>query len=208
MARVDKFAPLDRRWVDTLSPIIRAIVGGAFVAFSSYATIFLFAADIEPILHDRASLGLFADRYWFGWLLAFMFFVGEIMSAERWPKAYLAILVPDTIYTSRQMYPGFHEVFRVLMTDMITVMIILVFVGVGVFLIAYAAEWSKARWMAGWLLLSVTNIGLILLDQLQYAIIATSGELSIFCGYIVARFGEALLFGARRKSTSTARATA
>lgn len=194
----DPFAPLPRTWLDATMPIVRAIVGAAFVAFSSYATVFLFAADVEPIFHDRTTIGPFADRYWYGVLLAAFFFLGEIYMAERHPRGYRAILIPDTIYTARQMYGGFAAVLGVLALDLSGLAFTLAIAVVGAALIAYGAGWLL-RW---WLLIWLAAGGIIWFVgwawSLEYARLMFAFLSAGYCGYIVARFGEVFLFGRRR----------
>src|ERR1051325_5717253 len=99
-------APLPRDWIDDSLPVARALVGAGFVAFSSYATVTLFGNDILPIIGATRRIGMMDDRFWLGLLAALLLFVGEIMTAERAPAIYGAILIPDTRYTARQMQAG------------------------------------------------------------------------------------------------------
>lgn len=194
----DPFAPLPRTWLDTSMPIVRALIGAAFVAFSSYATIFLFADDIQSIFHERTTIGPFADRYWYGMLAAVIFFLGEIYTAEKWPRAYRAVLVPDTIYTARQMYPGFAAVLSVLALDFSGMLFVLALAIGSAVLIAYGAGWAL-RW---WLLIWAVAGGIIIFTgwawSLEIARLILAILMAAYSGYIVARFGEVFLFGKRR----------
>ncbi len=156
---------------------------------------------------DRVSLGLVADRYWIGLCAAVVFFLGEIASAERYPRTYMFFIVPDTIYTTRQLYPTLAEAFRILFVDVGATVLVCGLLGLLVFLTVYAAYWRKAPWLALWLLASVVDVGLVALDRPSYAAIAAAGTYALFFGYIVARFGEALIFGQRRKLTAAKAAT-
>lgn len=195
----DPMAPLPRTWLDATMPLFRGVVGAAFVAFSSYATVFLFATDIFPIVGERTQIGPFPDRYWYGILLAIGFFVGEIYTSERWPRAYRAILIPDTIYTARQMYAGFSAALNVLAYDVGQLWSILGLLAGVVLLLAYGAGWSVKGWLGAWLLASIV-VGFVGWGfSLDDARLLLAILLSLYCGYIVARFGEAFLFGRRRK---------
>lgn len=196
--RRDPLAPLPRTMIDAAGPVVRGGVGALFVAFSSYATVFLFASDVQPILGDRMTLGAWPDRYWAGVLLALAFFLGEVFSSERYPRLYRAILVPDTIYTARQLYLGLHAGLRVLVTDQASLLLVLALIAGGVLLVAYGAGFSLRLWFAAIVLSGGVAYLTFLLADLATAQIMLAGLLALYIGYIVARFGEALLFGRRR----------
>ncbi len=198
----DTLAPIPRHWLDLTMPFFRALIGAAFVAFSSYATVFLVATDIQPLMKEQMSIGLFADRYWFGIGLALTFFLGELYTAERWPRGYVAILIPDTIYTARQMWPGMAMAARLLTVDVASLLLVLALIGGFVLLIAYGGGWSFARWLAGWLVVSAAILLIGSFVALDIAQLLLSCSTALYCGYIVARFGESLLFGKRRKAPS------
>lgn len=198
----DTLAPIPRTWLDLTMPFFRAFIGACFVAFSSYATVFLVAADIQPLVRDQISLGLLADRYWLGIGLALGFFLGELYTAERWERAYIAILIPDTIFTARQMWPGLALAARLLATDVISLGLVLLLIGGGVLLVAYGGGWSFARWLTGWLITGTIVLLVGSFAALDIAQLLLSCSMALYCGYIVARFGESLLFGKRRKAPS------
>lgn len=144
-------APIDRRILDTALPIVRVLIGVAFVAYSAYSTITIFASDIAPATGLRNSYGIMQDRYLFGVALAVLLFVGELVTAERYPAVYAALLVPDTIYTARGLYGALSSIL--------------------------AAH----------------------LDMSAGALLVCSWVVAGVVGYCVARFGESLLFGKRRR---------
>jgi hypothetical protein len=187
-------APLPRGWIDDALPIFRALLGAAFVAFSSYATVVLFAGDIQPIVGDAVSIGIMADRYWAGLLLALVFFIGEIVTAEHAPAVYGIILLPDTFYTARQMRPGF-------------LAFLLAYDAVGAGLCAAVSVWGlllaegkSARWaFAGGILAGLTGWGIMgVIEAPAWLWIGQAWVFAFLNGYLVARFGETLLFGGRR----------
>lgn len=186
--------------IDATGPFMRGGVGAAFVAFSSYATVFLFAQDITPIVGARVSFAVFQDRYWFGIILALGFFLGEIFAAERYPRLYRAILIPDTIYTARQLYDGFHAALKVLADTQTNLLFILGLAAGIVLLVAYGAGFPLKLWIVaagvGCAIIYCTAIAWML----EIAVFVLACLLAIYFGYIVARFGEALLFGKRRTS--------
>lgn len=195
----DTLAPLPRTWLDTTMPLLRAVVGAAFVAFSSYATVFLFAEDIYSIVGERMQVAPFQDRYWYGIILAIGFFVGEIYTSERWTRAYRAVLVPDTIYTARQMYPGFLAAFTVLIVDMPSLVLTVALIGGGVVLVSYGAGWPLRLWIPTWAVAGNVVWFVGWAWSLPNARLLLAILLALYCGYIVARFGEVFLFGKRRK---------
>lgn len=191
-------APLPRAWLDLTMPAFRAVIGAAFVAFSSYATVLLVGSDLQAILQDRMSLGIFADRYWLGFALALSFFLGEIYTAERWPRVYRAVLVPDTLYTARQLYPGLLASLIVLAKDPLDLALICGIMVGALLLIAYAAGWS----LFGWVLIGGFAGGLVWLVAvfvaLTWGLFLLACLVALYLGFIVARFGEVFLFGKRR----------
>jgi hypothetical protein len=195
----DPLAPLPRQWLDATLPFFRGLVGAVFVAFSSYATVFLFADDTKKLLGEQMTLGPFPDRYWYGVLLALGFFLGEIYTAERWPRAYRAILTPDTIYTARQMYAFFLSVLLILAEDMPGFLLVLALAEGGLFLVAYGAHWSLRLWLSVGLVVGGILVSIAWVWSFETARWFLAILLALYCGYIVARFGESLLFGKRRK---------
>jgi hypothetical protein len=190
---ISRAAPLPRTWIDDALPIGRALVGVLFVAYSAYSTIILFAADIQPIAGAGATLtpGLLADRYWCGIVLAIFLFIVEIVTAEHNQAIYGAALVPDTIYTGRQMYSG--------------LLVLLVAYGaIGGSVLGAITVW-------GWLMSigrspRLAFVGLLLGGLIGYGIMLLPGAAPIMAGvfagadgYLIARFGEVLLFGKRRR---------
>jgi len=193
-----RLAPVPREWLDLTMPAFRALVGAAFVIFSSYATVTLVARDLSPILGDRAGIGLFADRYWVGIGLALGFFLGEVYTAERWPAAYQAILVPDTIYTGRQLYAGLALAVAVLAQSPIDLLIVGGLAAAGAALVAYGVGWSLFKWIIA----GAALVGLVFALGVFWSLAAARTTLAVlmalYTGGIVARFGEVLLFGKRR----------
>lgn len=188
-------APLPRGWIDDALPIFRALLGAAFVAFSSYATVVLFAGDIHPMTGDAVSIGIMADRYWAGLLLALAFFIGEIITAEHAPSVYGVILLPDTFYTARQMRPG-------------VLAFLLAYGAVGAALCAAVSVWGLllSEGKGGrWALLGAGVAGLTwwgimgAVDVPAWLWLAQAWVFAFLNGYLVARFGETLLFGRRRQ---------
>lgn len=188
-------APLPRGWIDDALPFFRALLGAAFVAFSSYATVILFAGDIQPVLGDAQSIGIMADRYWAGLALALAFFIGEIVTAEHAPAIYGVILLPDTFYTARQMQAG-------------ALALLLAYGAVGAGVCAAVSVWGLllAEGKGGrWALLGAGAAGLTgwgimrAIDAPAWLWIGQAWTFAFLNGYLVARFGETLLFGRRRK---------
>lgn len=190
----DRAAPLPRGWIDDSLPIARALIGAGFVAFSSYATVTLFGSDIQPIVGEGVSVGIMADRHWLGLLAALLFFFGEIMTAERAPAIYGAILIPDTYYTARQMQAG---LLALLIAYGATGGGLLAGVTVWGWLLAEGKQGRRA--LIGGIGAGLTVWGIMgaitppdwLLPVLAWAFAGADG-------YLIARFGEALLFGKRR----------
>lgn len=190
----ERAAPLPRGWIDDSLPVARALIGAGFVAFSSYATVTLFGNDIQPIVGKGVSVGMMADRHWLGLLAALLFFIGEIMTAERAPAIYGAILIPDTYYTARQMQVG-----------MLALLIAYGAVGAG--LLTGLTIWGVllAEGKSGRLALGIgIGVGLTVWG-IMGAIIIPDWLLPVLAwafagadGYLIARFGETLLFGKRR----------
>ncbi len=188
-------APLPRGWIDDALPAMRALVGAIFVAYSSYATVELFGTDVQPVVGGAATLGIIADRYWLGVAVALVFFVGEILTAEKAPSVYGAILIPDTYYTARQMQAG---LLAFLMTYSV--------VGVGIMAAISAWGMLMAEGKGGRLALlagiiaGLTGWGIMrAIDAPPWLWPVLSWAFAGLNGYLVARFGEALLFGHRRK---------
>jgi hypothetical protein len=190
-------APVPREWLDVTMPGFRGLLGAAFVVFSSYATVFLVASDLA-FLGDRESIGLFPDRYWCGVAAALAFFLGEVYTSERWPKVYRAILVPDTVYTARQLYPGLMAGLTVLVKQPLDLVIVAGLAAGVALLIAYASDWSI--WGHILLLLGASALlgGALLGWSLAVAVFVLACMISLYIGGIVARFGEVFLFGKRR----------
>lgn len=193
-----RLAPVPREWLDLTMPAFRALVGAAFVIFSSYATVTLVAQDFFPILGERAGIGLFPDRYWIGIVLALGFFLGEVYTSERWPTAYRAILIPDTIYTGRQLYAGLAIAMVILVRTPLDILIVGGLASAGAVLVAYGVGWAWFKWaIAGAVLVGVV-FAIGSLWSLEYARIALAILIALYTGGIVARFGELLLFSKRR----------
>lgn len=190
----DRAAPLPRGWIDDSLPIARALIGAGFVAFSSYATVTLFGGDIQPIVGDVVRVGIMADRYWLGLLAALAFFVGEIMTAERAPAIYGAILIPDTLYTARQMQAGL-------------LALLLAYGGTGAGLLAGLTVWGlllaegkPGRWaLAAGVCAGLTVWGIMgAITPPEWLLPILAWVFAGLDGYLIARFGETLLFGGRR----------
>lgn len=186
--------PLPRGWIDDSLPIARALIGAGFVAFSSYATVALFGGDVQPILGAMRRIGLMDDRYWFGLLVALFLFIGQIMTAERAPAIYGALLIPDTYYTARQMQPG-------------VLALLLAYGATGAGLLAGLTAWGvlMAEGKGGrWALIVGMFLGLTLwgimnaLALPEWVLPYLAWLLAGIDGYLIARFGEILLFGKRR----------
>jgi hypothetical protein len=166
-------APLDRGLIDLALPWLRAVCGIAFVAYSSVQTIYFGATDIMWLFpHTNGmTIGYVQDAYWYAGAMAAMFFFGEVATAERYPRVYRGILLPDAFYSARALYWGLSSALGVLLTSMVP--------GEG-----------DAR----------TGVAKIL----GYVLAA---PIALFFGYIIAKWGEILLFGKRRKlSRSSAKA--
>jgi hypothetical protein len=189
-----KLPPLPRDWIDDVLPVARALIGATFVAFSSYATVTLFGNDIRPIVGDVLTIGGMLDRYWLGVALALALFVGEIITAEHAPAIYGAILIPDTYYTARQMIGGIER-------------FLAAYGAIGGGILAALTVWGLllAEGRSGrWALLGGIVGGLCawgIMGALATPWMST-GAAWVFAGldgYLIARFGETLLFGRRRK---------
>jgi hypothetical protein len=192
---VDRAAPLPRAWIDDALPVMRALVGALFVAFSAYATVTLFGGDIRLVVGNASTVGVFADRYWFGVLLAFGLFIGEILTAEHAPTIYWALLIPDTFYTARQMQVGFLS-------------LLTTYQAIGMGLMAGVTIWGLL--LAGgksgrtalifgvltgltlWYIIGIIQVPPWLWSSLAWLFAGLNG-------YLIARFGETLLFGRRRR---------
>jgi len=149
-------APLPRTWIDDALPWLRATLGAAFVAFSANSTVFIGAADLQWLFSStqQVTIGGVPDAFWYSSLLALIFFVGEVVTAERYPRVYQLFLIPDTLYTARGMHGGVAPALGVLL-------------GLG-----------PPGMVLGWVLAWPICLGV---------------------GYLVARWGEDLLFGKRRR---------
>ncbi len=187
-------APLPRGWIDDALPVARTMFGAAFVAFSGWATIRLFAMDIQPLIGDAQTIGIMLDRYWLGLLLALSLFIGQVMTAESAPSIYGAILIPDTWYTARQMYPGL-------------VIFLAAYGGVGCGILAGVTVWGllMAEGKQGRMAAIVgVAAGLTLwfiiesVTEPAWVRVVLAWVFAGVNGYLVARFGELLLFGRRR----------
>lgn len=191
---VRKVAPLPRDWIDDVLPVARALIGAAFVAFSSYATVTLFGNDIRPIVGDAFTFGGMLDRYWLGVVLALALFVGEIITAEHAPAIYGAILIPDTYYTARQMVAGITA-------------LLASYGSVGAGILAAVTVWGLllAEGRSGrWALIGGIGGGLLAWGIMgaiatPWMFVGASWVFAGLDGYLIARFGETLLFGRRRK---------
>jgi hypothetical protein len=65
---------------------------------------------LEPLLGNRAALGVVADRYVAGLVLSFLVSIAEFVSAERWPVAYwLVLLLLDASFTSYQTHEWLYK---------------------------------------------------------------------------------------------------
>lgn len=189
---VTRAAPLPRSWIDDVLPFARAVIGILFVAFSAYSTVFLFAEDIRPMVGTGAALtpGILPDRYWCGIGLAVFLFVVEVITAEHNPAIYGAALVPDTIYTARQMRVGL-------------LALLTAYGGIGGAVLGAITVWGwlmvegRGKWIAfaGGVIGGLIGYGIMLLPYASIAAWVFAGA----NGYLIARFGEVLLFGKRRR---------
>lgn len=152
-------APISRGLIDDALPFLRAGLGVVFVAISAISTILLGAADLRYFIGDAITIGYFPDRFWYASMGAFIFFIGEVATAERSRVIYAVFLVPDVFYTVRGMWEGMARGFTVMVGG---------------------AQPSDMERFIG------STIGLIV---------------SIIVGYVIAKYGEILLFGKRRRTT-------
>lgn len=188
-----------RNWLDDFVPIIRVLMGSVFVAYSSISTIFLMAGDLEPLLGDAAFIVPW--RHLAGTLAALVFFVGQTIAAERWPHVYWGLLVPDVFYTARSM-----ALWMPMLLERSPFLLYL--------LVLWAIWWFGVvhRWHLGVTIPTMILVGLMLygmmwattnVEALGSALPVVAFSIvwaaSLTNGYLVARFGEVLLFGNRRK---------
>lgn len=159
-------APLDRGLVDEALPWLRALLGLAFVAYSANSTIFIGANHLLWLFEGtrRITIGAFPDAYWYSAAVALILFVGEVATAERYPRSYRWFLVPDMIYTSLGIFAGLSKALA-----------LLAFAAIG------PENKEAAEWF-GWLL---------------------AFPVSAVVGYFIAKWGEVLLFGKRRRPRSS-----
>lgn len=100
-------SPLSRDAVVTATPVLKAVVGLAFIAFSAGATVTIGGDDLKPWLADSATIGLFADRYWLAALVAAGITLGQVVTRGKAVAWYGFLLIIDAIYTGRQVFSGF-----------------------------------------------------------------------------------------------------
>lgn len=110
-------APLSRGLIDESLPWLRALLGLAFVAYSANSTIFLGASHLMFLFESTkaTTIGGFADAYWYSGAIALLLFVGEVATAERYPRTYRIFLVPDMFYTGLGVFTGLSKALIVLM---------------------------------------------------------------------------------------------
>jgi hypothetical protein len=110
-------APINRNVVEASTPALRLALGIAFVSYSAYTTIQYAAQDLDVYFHAGrlVSLGYIADRYWYALLFAVIIFLGEVVTSGKSIRWYLVFLIPDTIYTGRQIQFGLNNAFNALL---------------------------------------------------------------------------------------------
>ena len=99
MASVPIGTPLEREHLDAARRPARVIAGIAFVAYSSIGTILGVHGDLAPALANRPDGDILG--YGIGVALAVVIFVAEILLAETSLFWYIAVLIPDVVYTYR-----------------------------------------------------------------------------------------------------------
>jgi hypothetical protein len=111
---------------------------------------------------------------------------------------YRALLIPDTMYTGRQLFPGVYASFNVLIQTPVGLAIVgALAVGV-VVLIAYAGEWPIGGAVLGCVAASLIVAGALFGWSIAGAWFVLACLIVTYAGFIIARFGEVLLFGRRR----------
>lgn len=94
-------APLTHTQLDKAAPWLRAMLGLALIAYTSYTTISGVGLDFAPILKDSpAGIALAA-----GLCVAVFLSVGEWLTSESVPFIYFILLLIDARYTQRQIGP-------------------------------------------------------------------------------------------------------
>lgn len=114
--------PLSRDLIDDLLPWLRILFGASFVAYCALSTLFGVHTDAVEILAAYATtiqhwVGLSLDPvgYILGVVVALVVFVGEVSTAERYPKLYLAFLAIDVYYS----FSWSHVITRFVISDRI-----------------------------------------------------------------------------------------
>jgi len=110
-------APLDRSILDIGRPFLRFMLGLLFVGFSATSTVRLATYDLATYfkLGNSITLYLVNDGIYVAIALAFILFVGELMTASYAPRIYMVFLGIDTFYTARGIFPGLYNVFSAAM---------------------------------------------------------------------------------------------
>ena len=185
-------APLPRDWTNSALPIVRAFIGAVFVAYSAQATVFLVASDLQGALANSVSLALFADRYWLGIAAALLFFIGQILTAEKAPAIWWCLLVPDAFYTARDLQPRFEALVAAAPIGALVVL-------AGAAGLAFAANRWGARWYVAAIALAAASVGW-LVAQVSPPTVYAAWCFAALHGYLIARLGETLLFGLRSRA--------
>lgn len=169
---VHQDAPIPRTYIDAGLPFARAALGLLFVAYSAQSTILFLAADLMWLFPGLrvSSTGVWADAYWVSIGFAVLLFAGEVFTAERYPRLYRAFLAPDSFYTARGIHAGLATAFAILIST-----------------------WAGTTPEAGQTIAGLGVKPFVLIGWLA------AWPPALLIGIYIARWGEVLLFGKRRK---------
>jgi len=110
-------APVNRELIEWSTPWLRLALGLAFVAYSANATVAFAADDLKTYFGagQLVTIGLVEDRFWYALAFATIIFIGELVTSRRVIGPYMAFLLPDVFYTTRQIQAGFMKALHILM---------------------------------------------------------------------------------------------
>lgn len=94
-------APLTHAQLDKAGPWLRALLGLALIAYTSYTTISGVGIDFAPLFVDSPAYIALAA----GLGVAVFLSVGEWLTSESVPLIYILLLLIDARYTQRQIGP-------------------------------------------------------------------------------------------------------